>query len=165
VKTIEATLANQITILIRCLDGLAFDLHRRAGVFSDTGLSPSASYVSAIWSEIGHLKSQPGMFSGLQTTSVGIIRDDPRIEAKFAVGAQPQIIPGEKHGPATPGSNSQAKRDQAARLATEAKGRAQGAGEKVASGVVSFAEEVKYKKDAEEKVPGWKSSAFDVSKF
>jgi len=160
-KTIEASLAHQIAMSFEFLDGVAFDVHRRAGVFHDTGMSLSASYLSGIWSEIGHMKSQPGLFSGLRTTSVGIIKDDPRQDAAMAMGTQPQIISGEKHGPVAPGSNSHGKRDQANRLAEESKGRAQGDGERTKSGVVSFAEEVKIKKEQEQHREGWKSEAFN----
>ncbi|KAF8527534.1 hypothetical protein BU17DRAFT_81736 [Hysterangium stoloniferum] len=165
VHTIESTLAEQITVPIQCMDAIAFDIRRRAEVFRDTGMNPSASFMSAIWSEIGHLKREPGIFSGLQTTSVGVVLDDPRTTAKFAVGAQPQIISGEKHGPEVPGSYAQAKRDQATRLAAEAKGRALGEGERVDSGAVSFSQEVKFKKEVEEKISGWRSDAFDVPRL
>lgn len=154
---IEQAIASHITLAIEMLDGLAYDVHSRSGVFSDAGMAPNAAYVSALWSEIGHLKKQPGLLTGLKATSVGIVRDDPRLESKFAVGAQPQIIPGEKRGPPVPGT--QEKRDQAAHLAKET-----GAAEIGTNGVTSFADEVKRKKEQEERTEGWRSGAFEALK-
>ncbi|GJJ13345.1 hypothetical protein Clacol_007597 [Clathrus columnatus] len=161
-KAIETSLGQQIALSIEMLDNVLFDTHQRAGVFADTGMPLSASYLSAVWSEIGHLKKQPGLFSGLRTTSVGVIKDDPRQESTVAIGAQPQIISGDKHGPSAPGSDSQKKRDEAVRLARESKGVAKGIGERAQSGVVSFAQEVQIKRDQEMHKEGWKSNAFDV---
>lgn len=161
-KAIETTMERQITMAVEFIDNVLFDTYQRVGVFTDTGMPLSASYISAIWSEIGHLKQQPGLFSGLHTTSVGIVKDDPRQDAKVAIGAQPQIISGDKHGPVAPGSDSQGKRDQAVRLAQEGKGRTVGMNERVESGVRSFAEEVKIKREKELGREGWKSNAFDM---
>ncbi|KIJ53442.1 hypothetical protein M422DRAFT_64470 [Sphaerobolus stellatus SS14] len=163
-KAIETSLSQQITLAIQMLDNIAFDIHRRSGVFRDTGMSSSASYASALWSELGHLRQQPGLFSGLKTTSVGIVKDDPRQKSAFAMGAQPQIISGEKHGPAVPGSNAQERREQGARLAEESKDLGQQGARGANSGVASFANEIKFKKEQEEKQDTWRSGAFEAPK-
>lgn len=158
-STVENALRENITTALQTIDAIAYDTHARAGVFRDAGIPVNASYISAIWSELGHLKSQPGLFTGMKTTSVGIVKDDPRQDAKFAMGAEPQIIPGEKHGPMVGGM--QEKRQQGAKLAKDTKERATGASPD--KGVVtSFADQVKMKKEQEEKTQGWRSNAFEM---
>jgi hypothetical protein len=158
--TVQNAIKEHITTMLQVVDAIAYDIYSRAGVFRDSGLSTNASYIGALWSEIGHLRSQPGLFSGLKTTSVGIVKDDPRQDAKFAMGAEPQIIPGEKHGPDVGGM--QEKREQGAKKAREVKEGTTTGVPTDKSVVTSFADQMRMKKEQEEQSQGWRSNAFDM---
>jgi len=166
-RTICTTLEHQLTIAFQTLDNLLYDTYNRQTVFRDTGMSPGAAWVSAVWSEIGHMRKQPGLFSGMQTTGVGIVKDDDRQNFAFAMGAKPQIIDGEKRGPDAPGgTHARQKREQAVEAKEQAKKAVQGgdAGGVTgqATGVVrSFKDQAQTWKEKEEKEDTWRSGAFD----
>jgi len=53
---------------------------------------------SAWWSELGRLqRTHGGFFSGWRTTGSGIVRNGG--DAEVALGAEPQVLGLEKHGP------------------------------------------------------------------
>uniref|UniRef100_D8Q4R6 Uncharacterized protein n=1 Tax=Schizophyllum commune (strain H4-8 / FGSC 9210) TaxID=578458 RepID=D8Q4R6_SCHCM len=101
-KALEGALRDQLEFALTFLDRTAYDIHKRAKVFLDTGLSPAAAYAGATVSEIGHLRSLPGPgpLTGWRATGTGVVKDDPRSDKAFAMGAEPQIISGDKRGPA-----------------------------------------------------------------
>ena len=54
------------------------------------------------WSEFGKLsRGEGGLFKGWKATETGLIKDEGNIrsDAVFALGAEPQVLPGEKRGP------------------------------------------------------------------
>jgi hypothetical protein len=92
IDTIEKVLAEKIRMALEIMDNVAWDIHQRAKVFADTGLTATGpKYVAAMSSEWGRLKKQPGLLSGWTVTSLGVVKDDPRDNIAFAVGAGPQV--------------------------------------------------------------------------
>ncbi|EPQ52477.1 hypothetical protein GLOTRDRAFT_64155 [Gloeophyllum trabeum ATCC 11539] len=176
-NVLETTLREQIRGAIEQVDHMAWDIGNRAEVFQDTGLPRGASLIAGFWSELGKMARQPGgLTEGWKATGTGVVRRDPTApkgaEAPvFAMGAEPQILSGEKRGPK--GTNSEPLKDRldidvdaSMESAQEGlKGVAQKAGEGVKQGVQkvrSFKESVKQKVEEEKSRPGWQSPAFDV---
>lgn len=183
-EQIESLLAQQIRLVLETMDSIAFDIYRRSGVFADAGISVTGpKYAAAIMSELGELKKRPGPFSGWTLTSVGVVKDDPRSDVAFAVGAAPQIISGDKHGPRTgtssinnainetTGQTTQSAQDVSGAQSyqggvTTAKEVAQdvksNAAQTATAKAKSFKDTVSAKAAEEEKRDGWRSSAFDL---
>lgn len=93
IKNIENILAEKIRLVLEAMDGIAWDVDQRANVFSDTGLTATVpKYLAAMVSEWGKLRKEPGLLSGWTMTGVGVVKDDPRTDTVFAVGAAPQVI-------------------------------------------------------------------------
>ncbi|CDO76875.1 hypothetical protein BN946_scf184901.g12 [Trametes cinnabarina] len=114
--------------------------------------------------ELGHLqKGEGGLFSGWKATGTGIIKEDAA-GAQFAMGAEPQVLSGDKRGPKGNFSEPLAERDDVQEVAQQAKGVAQqvkeSAKEKVQQ-VKSFKDTVSAKVEQEKAQPGWQSRAFD----
>jgi len=176
--TLEKTLKAQIKGALEYADAVAYDVSNRSLVFKDTGLGTGASFIAALWSELGHLQKMDGssVMSGWKATGTGIIKDDPKDESVFAMGAEPQILSGDKRGPA--GTFSEPIGDQVngaagdADLAGKAKNAKEGMNgvahqgiEKVKEGVQkvkSFKDSVSAKVEEEKKSEGWESKAFDI---
>jgi hypothetical protein len=92
ISTIERILAEKIRLVLEMGDRLAWDVHQRAGVFNDTGLTATGpKYIAAMMSVWGKLMQEPGLLSGWAMTSVGMVKEDPRSDTVFAVGAGPQV--------------------------------------------------------------------------
>ncbi|CAK5263337.1 unnamed protein product [Mycena citricolor] len=138
------TLSEQLRAGLEWLDSTAFDVARRAEVFADAGAGPGPSFISAVWSEIGHLtKGKKG--PGLRFTGAGIVVEDS--DKKFAMGAEPQVLSGEKHGPVAAAST----RLGAANSLDKGK-----------SQILSFKQTVEDKSAREAANSGWQSRAFDL---
>ncbi|KAI0634640.1 hypothetical protein C8Q77DRAFT_771072 [Trametes polyzona] len=163
---LQTVLEQQLRAALQSADAFAWDVGRRAEVFSDTGLPRGASLVAGFWSELGHLQkeSSGGLFTGWQATGTGLIKHDESTGAQFAMGAEPQVLSGEKHGPKGTFSEPVGERADVQAKADQAKGVAQqvkeSAKEKVQQ-VKSFKDSVSAKAEEERARPGWQSSAFD----
>ncbi len=174
---LQTTLNANIRSVLEGTDSLAWDTIARAEIFEDAGLTRGPALATALWSELGHLRrTQGGISLGWCTTGTGIVREGDK--ARVALGAEPQVLGPEKHGPK-------------GTLATPLKARAQKAGahadvdvsmesvEGAAKSMVgqgrggikagvrkvrTFEELVAEKQKEEERTSsqGWESSAFDV---
>ncbi|KAG1718945.1 hypothetical protein EDB19DRAFT_1898934 [Suillus lakei] len=168
-EAISRTLEEQIRGLFDTADALAFDIGRRSEVFKDAGLGTASSVVAAMWSEIGRLRRmEGGLLSGWRATGTGVVKDDLGGDAKIAMGAEPQILPGEKRGPLGTHAEPLAARIpgvdvggalEGAQTAVE---RVEQAGKEGLKQVQSFKQSVEHKKKEEEQRRGWQSPAFDI---
>ncbi|KAH7884249.1 hypothetical protein F5I97DRAFT_2035588 [Phlebopus sp. FC_14] len=173
-EALERTLQEQIRALFDWVDGLAFDVGRRSEVFADTGLGPGASLVAALWSEIGRLRRlEGGLLSGWKATATGVVKEDVAGETKIAMGAEPQILSGQKRGPLGKSAEPLAERlpgvaavggvghplEEGVSGAAE---RVKQVGREGLERVRSFKQSVRHKTDEEEKHKGWQSTAFDL---
>ncbi|KAG2360077.1 hypothetical protein BDR07DRAFT_1413625 [Suillus spraguei] len=168
-EAISRTLEEQIRGLFDTADALSFDIGRRSEVFEDAGLGTASSVVAAMWSEIGKLRRlEGGLLSGWRATGTGVIKDDLSGNTKIAMGAEPQILPGEKRGPLGIHSEPLAERIPGADVggalegATTAVERVEQAGREGLKQVQSFKQSVEHKKKEEEKQRGWQSPAFEI---
>ncbi|KAG2745595.1 hypothetical protein P692DRAFT_20741308 [Suillus brevipes Sb2] len=168
-EAISRTLEEQIRGLFDTTDALAFDIGRRSEVFKDAGLGTASSVIAAMWSEIGKLRRmEGGLLSGWRATGTGVVKDDLGGNAKIAMGAEPQILSGEKRGPLGTNAEPLAQRipgvDAGGSLegATTAIERVEQAGKEGLKQVRSFKHSVEHKKREEEKRRGWQSPAFDI---
>lgn len=176
-ETLQTLLAENIRGALEWSDAFAWDVGNRAEVFADAGLPRGPSLVAGFWSELGHLqKGDTGLFKGWKATGTGIIKEEGNEKdgAKFAMGAEPQILSGEKRGPkgtfSEPLAEKMGANADAEGLAESAKDQVKGVAEQakqtVRDGVQkvkSFKQAVEEKSEGEKRSPGWKSSAFDVS--
>ncbi|KAJ7827282.1 hypothetical protein B0H13DRAFT_2119756 [Mycena leptocephala] len=67
-QALGRSLAEQLRVVLDGLDGLAWDVGRRAEVFSDAGAGRGAAVAAAVWSEIGRLIRERSW--GLRATGV-----------------------------------------------------------------------------------------------
>lgn len=179
--TLQTVLADNIRATIEWSDRFAWDVGNRSEVFEDAGLSRGASVVAGFWSELGHLrKSETGLLKGWMATGTGLIKEEGNAKpgAKFAMGAEPQVLSGEKRGPK--GTFSEPLADKAQRQLDEmdvdveasvegarqkAKSLTAQAKESLQEGVKkirSFQQAVADKTEEEKANSGWQSDAFDV---
>lgn len=162
---IERTLEEHIRGVFDFADAIAFDISKRSQVFADTGLEPAASFSAAIWSELGHLrKLKSGVLTGWKATGTGIIKEGREGDPSIALGIEPQILPGEKHGPLGYGSQPLAERTDVLAVAAEGRTVAERFKEARQEGVKqvqTFRESVQQKTAEEKKRVGWESTAFD----
>lgn len=168
-EALAKTLAEQIRALLETADSLAWDVGKRSEVFGDAGLGTGAALAAAVWSEIGRLqKREGGLLSGWKTTGTGFVKDDLGNEGKLAMGAEPQILSGEKKGPL--GTNSESLKERLLDVGIDtssARNAANGAAQKTMDlaregerQVKSFKGTVESKAREERKKPGWQSEAF-----
>jgi hypothetical protein len=169
-EALAKTLAEQIRAVLETADSVAWDIGKRSEVFSDAGLGSGSSIAAGVWSEIGRFKRMDGgsILSGWNATGTGLVKDDLSGEGKLAMGAEPQIISGEKKGPLGTNSQSLAERmpdiDSSAAKDTTS-GVAQQATnikQETVKQVKSFKQAVEAKSAEEKKQDGWKSKAFDL---
>ncbi|KAG1725498.1 uncharacterized protein EDB91DRAFT_1062179 [Suillus paluster] len=168
-EAISRTLEEQIRGLFDAADAVAFDIERRSEVFQDAGLGTAASVAAAVWSEIGRLRRmEGGLLSGWRATGTGIVKDDLGGSAKIAMGAEPQILSGEKRGPLGIHAEPLAERipgmdvGGAMEVGKTVAERVEQAGKKGLKQVQSFKQSVEHKKRDEEKRRGWQSPAFNI---
>ncbi|KAH0832845.1 hypothetical protein J3R83DRAFT_11772 [Lanmaoa asiatica] len=165
---IERTLEEHIRGVFDFTDAIAFDISKRSEVFADTGLGPAASLAAATWSEVGHLrKLEGGVLTGWKATSTGIVKEGREGEPTIALGAEPQILPGEKRGPLGYSSEPLAERIpgiEVPALPREGKvaERVKEVGQEGLKRVQTFKETVQHKVAKEKKCVGWESVAFDL---
>lgn len=165
-EALEKTLEEQIRGIFDLADGIAFDVSNRAEVFEDTGLGRGAAIAAAVWSEIGRLRRmEGGLLGGWKATGTGIIKEGLPGDAKLAMGAEPQILPGEKKGPlgthAVPISERPEFKGIVESGAT-VKENIKQATREGAGKVQSFKETVRRKASEEKRSAGWNSHAFDL---
>jgi hypothetical protein len=205
-EALERALEGQVRCLVEWADGVAWDVGRRREVFEDTGVGKGAALFAAVWSEVGRFrrrKAGEGREVGWHATGTGVVLEqrvggEPEEEEEgerkvrkgdvvFAVGAEPQVLSGEKHGPLGIGAEPlgkrvrEAVRDVTAGVdvpAIEEVGREDGGGDvreragrvrQQARGalregqrkVEGFRRSVEVKREEEMRRAGWKSAAFD----
>lgn len=184
--TLQTVLAENIRGAIDWADAVAWDVGNRAEVFEDAGLGRGASLVAGMWSELGRLsRGDAGFFKGWKATGTGLIKDEgnTRPDAVFAMGAEPQVLSGEKRGPK--GNFSESVKERVAaemdvdvdELEQEVRGQTRDVGQRakelageakdtIKEGyqkVKTFKQSVEIKAEEERSQPGWESRAFDVS--
>ncbi|RXW22305.1 hypothetical protein EST38_g3549 [Candolleomyces aberdarensis] len=135
-EALQRTISNQLRAAVEWADGIAFDISKRQEVFEDTGLlGNGGSLIAAIWSEIGsiqRLSRTQHREVDVRATGTGLIVEQSTIipgegeqktqvqKSFFAMGAEPQILSGEKRGPLGTGSEPLIKK--AKRIAGEQTG-------------------------------------------
>jgi hypothetical protein len=172
---LQTTLSTNIRGVLEGADALAWDTLSRAEIFEDAGLTRGQALATALWSELGRLqRTQGGLSLGWGPTGTGVVREGNK--ARVAIGAEPQVLGPEKHGPR--GMLAQPLKERARDAGAEADvdvnmGSVEGAAkdivgqarEGIKAGVRkvrTFEEIVAEKKKEEERTSGWESRAFDV---
>ncbi|KAK0436403.1 hypothetical protein EV421DRAFT_1122474 [Armillaria borealis] len=167
-EALERSLSEQIRGVIEWADGIAWDVSQRAEVFADGGMGAGNALSAAMWSELGRLRKMPGDWQAIGT-GTGMVVEGEKGQA-FAVGAEPQILSGEKKGPLGTASASlkdrlvggvdtedaQAVKEVGRQVKEEAKGIAVEGKRQLQS----FIQRVEDKTEQEKKIPGWRSAAF-----
>jgi hypothetical protein len=179
-RALATTLAQQLRTSLEFADGVAWDIGNRAVVFEDTGLPRGPSLAAAMWSEVGRFmrgkSSRAGVTEGWRLTGTGIIKEDGQ-GAKFAMGAEPQVLDSDQHGPkarlaepvkdkaqraAEQAGITDVNMDDATRGAQDVAAKGQALAQEGVRQVKGFAATVEAKRDAELKSEGWKSTAFSM---
>ncbi|PFH47867.1 hypothetical protein AMATHDRAFT_151108 [Amanita thiersii Skay4041] len=191
---LERSLTEQLRGIITWFDGVAFDISKRREVFEDTGIGSGASLIAAIWSEFGRIQREHALGLGetdWRATGTGMVVEhyavgesgEPEKKASFAMGAEPQILSGSKHGPLGTGSESLRERmggvirDVEGRMDVDVGGAMQegvrnveevqqAAKDALKAGrrqVLSFRRSIETKAREERKMEGWKTNAFDLA--
>ncbi|KAJ7673481.1 hypothetical protein B0H17DRAFT_1083144 [Mycena rosella] len=179
-EALGRALSEQLRAGLDWLDGVAWDVGRRAEVFADAGAGRGAALAGAVWSEVGRL-SRESSVEWRATGSGVVLEEGVQGGARFAMGAEPQVLSGEKRGPMGTGSESLEKRVgeavQAIQGQTGTPGEAKDAVKEGAKGVQkhvqglvgegkkqlrTFQRSVDEKSAVEKKSAGWKSQAFDI---
>ncbi|KAF9476292.1 hypothetical protein BDN70DRAFT_882609 [Pholiota conissans] len=135
-EALEKTLTEQLRAVFEYADGVAFDISKRREVFEDTGLGNGAALAAAIWSEVGRLERESRAGSTemeWKATGTGLVVEQKVLvgadnmgeggevhKSAFAMGAEPQILSGEKRGPL--GTGSEPLKDKLERMGEEAFG-------------------------------------------
>ena len=181
-EALEKTLTEQLRGLVEWVDGIAFDVSKRREVFEDAGLGGGSSLVAALWSEVGRLQRENEDELGLRATGTGVVlehlHEGEEVKAQFAMGAEPQILSGEKRGPLGTGSTSVKEQLRAAGeemevdigdtgrrvrdVGDEVLGDVKGAVREGKRQLSSFRKSVHRKSKHEKKKTGWESTAFDI---
>ncbi|EDR09989.1 uncharacterized protein LACBIDRAFT_317829 [Laccaria bicolor S238N-H82] len=187
-EALEKTMTEQLKGMVEWVDGIAFDVSQRREVFEDAGLGGGSSLVAALWSELGRLQRENEDELGLRATGTGVVLEHwhegegEEAKAQFAMGAEPQILSGEKRGPLGTGSTSvkeqlratgeemevdigEFEADTGRRVRAAGKevlGEVKGAVREGKRQLSSFRRSVHHKSKHEKKKTGWESTAFDV---
>ena len=175
-EALERTLTGQLGGLVDWLDSVAYDVGERRKVFEDLGIGGGAAFVAAFWSEIGRFEREAeegGASIGMKATGTGIIFEEKTEtrERVLAVGAEPQVLSGEKRGPLGTGSGSLSAtvhgmlEEQGMYVDVEgAASQAKGMKGTVKDRVEGFRSAILRKKNTEKKTVGqtWKTDAFDM---
>ena len=201
-EALEKTLTEQLRAVVDYADGVAFDISKRRQVFKDTGLGAGGSLMAAIWSEVGRLEREGRegpMEMDWKATGTGLVVEQKTVlernevgepsqvrKSQFAMGAEPQILKGEKQGPL--GTGSEPVKDtlermgeemgvtSAAREASmdvdveegpkkvveEVEARAKGVIKEGQRQMAGFRQSVEKKSKLEKGRSGWESAAFDL---
>lgn len=188
-EALERTLTEQVRAVVDWTDGIAFDIGKRKQVFQDTGLGGGGSLMAAIWSEAGRIRreGQERGELGIHATGTGIVVEQQLYtqhgeeagKTEFAVGAEPQILSGDKRGPL--GTGSTPLRERAEQIGEDlgispgvveggmdardyvagAKREAKGMLKEGKKQFLSFKKSVEQKTVQEKQRGGWQSPAFD----
>jgi len=188
-EALERTLIEQMRAAVEWMDGVAFDIAKRKEVFQDTGLSSGGALMAAIWSETGRIRREGREKGdlGIHAAGTGVVVEqqlyskDGREAGKteFAMGAEPQILSGEKRGPLGTGSKPLKTRVeevgteigmsglgmevvQPSDIAGEARQRVKDLVKEGRKQISSFTKSVQEKRQLEQRRPGWQSAAFDI---
>jgi hypothetical protein len=194
-EALEKTLTEQLRAVVDYADGIAFDISKRRQVFEDTGLGAGGSLMAAIWSEIGRLereRREGPVEMDWKATGTGLVVEQKTVlktnevgeatqvrKTQFAMGAEPQILRGEKQGPLGTGSEpikDKLERTNAARessmdvdveegakqMVEEVEARAKGVMKEGQRQMAGFRQSVERKSKLEKGRPGWESAAFDL---
>ncbi|KAF9011677.1 hypothetical protein BDZ89DRAFT_963742 [Hymenopellis radicata] len=165
-EALERTLSEHIRSIIEWADGVAWDISKRSEVFRDTGLGSGGALTAAVWSELGKMRRLSSGAWEAQGTGTGVIVEGEKGQA-FAMGAEPQILSGEKRGPkgvAAESLEEQIMRDVggvevvSGRIEREV----EGVMERGRKQLQSFKESVEVKTEQQKAMSGWRSSAFDI---
>jgi hypothetical protein len=174
---LERTLSEELRGVVEWVDGVAWDVAKRREVFEDTGLGGGGSLMAALWSELGRLQRERTDEIGWRATGTGVVVEQDKGEGKgksaFAIGAEPQILDGEKRGPL--GAGSERLKDKVVEEAMDvdvsasgirevledAEGRAKGMVKEGKRQVVGFRKSVERKRELEMSNKGWESASFD----
>ena len=177
---LEKTLSEELRGVVEWVDGVAWDVAERREVFEDTGLGGGGSLMAALWSELGRLQREgrdENEGVGWRATGTGVVVEQQKGQGKgktaLAVGAEPQILVGEKRGPL--GTGSEKLKDKIGREAEamdvdtgvvrevleDVEGRAKGLVKEGKRQVEGFRRSVERKKEKEMSSKGWESSSFD----
>lgn len=170
---LQTTLSANIQSALDGVDALIWDITARAEVFQDAGLARGPALATASWSELGRLQRTPGgLFLGWGTSGSGIVRNGG--DVRVALGAEPQVLGPEKHGPKGTLARPLKERAHDAGVGVDVNAEhIAGAGKNVVGqakegikvGVRklrTFEEKVAEKQKEEEGRAGWESSAFDL---
>jgi hypothetical protein len=170
---LQTTLSANIRRVLEEADAFAWDSLARAEIFEDAGLTRGQALATALWSQLGHMqRMQGGLTLGWGSTGTGFVREGDK--ERVAIGAEPQVLGPEKHGPK--GTLAQPLKERAGEVGAHvdvsmasvegvAKNVVGQAREGVKAGVGkvrTFQEIVAEKQKQEERTSGWESCAFDV---
>ncbi|KAI6039704.1 hypothetical protein EDC04DRAFT_3140724 [Pisolithus marmoratus] len=165
-EALERTLEEQIRGVFDMVDGISFDISNRAEVFEDTGLGRGAAMAAAIWSEIGRMRRmESGLLGGWKATGTGLVKENLPGDAQLAMGAEPQILPGEKRGPLGTFAVPISERPEFQGIVEGRVSVAETVKQATREGtreVQSFRETVRRKALEERRQSGWNSHAFDL---
>lgn len=171
---LERTLSEELKGVVEWVDGVAWDVAKRREVFEDTGLGGGGSLMAALWSELGRLQRERTDEIGLRATGTGVVVEQEKGEGKgksaFAIGAEPQILAGEKRGPL--GTGSEKLKDKFAeeamdvdvdihQVAEDPEGQVKGMLKEGKKQVVGFRKSVERKRELEMCNKGWESASFN----
>lgn len=166
---LERTLSEELRGAVDWVDGVAWDVAKRREVFEDAGLGGGGSFMAALWSELGRLQRTGSEGVGWRATGTGLIveqKGEGVGSTAFAMGAEPQILSGEKRGPLGTGSES-LKMDVDTSPAgirevlEDVEGQAKGMVKEGKRQAVGFRRSVEKKKEKEMGTKGWQSACFD----
>ncbi|KAH9054954.1 hypothetical protein EDB87DRAFT_1567871 [Lactarius vividus] len=173
-SALQSALSAHIRSSLESLDAVVWDTTVRAEVFEDAGLARGQALAAAWWSELGRLRRlHGGLAAGWHATGTGVVRDAGG-KAEIAIGAEPQVLGPEKHGPkgtlAQPISERAREAGVSADISRESvKGAAKNVVGKAKEGakaglrkVRTFEDMIAEKQQKEESSAGWRSDAFDL---
>ncbi|KAH9019658.1 hypothetical protein EDB84DRAFT_1516681 [Lactarius hengduanensis] len=96
---LQNALSAHIRNALEGIDAVMWDTTVRAEVFEDAGLARGQALAAAWWSELGRLRRlHGGLSAGWRATGTGVVSDAGG-KAEIAIGAEPQVLGPEKHGP------------------------------------------------------------------
>ena len=158
-------------------------------MFKDSGLGSGGALAGAVWSELGKMRRMSSGGWGASGTGTGfVVEGEGKSAPAFAMGAEPQILSGEKKGPKGTASVPLSERlqdvtgatgmdvddaddvtesakqtgEQLKQETTNLKREAESAIKQGKRELQSFKQSVEAKSEKERSQEGWRSSAFDV---
>ncbi|PPQ72126.1 hypothetical protein CVT26_006866 [Gymnopilus dilepis] len=169
VAALEKTLSEQVQAMVDWADTIAYDVAQRKRVFEDAGLGTGGSLMGAIWSEIGRLQKTGTI--DVRMTGTGLVAHHVEKGKELAMGVEPQILSGDKHGPLATGAEPVQQKAQRVGqqygvnpedMNVDPREGAQGVLREGKKRAAEFERNVDKKKKMEMSQSGWQSSAFDI---